>query len=103
LASVEPGAEDLRRAEAAVHAADAAGHGIVPSDDFDRLALDFSAWRVRALQDEDLLGRALEALDQIAGGGDDVATELRELAFTTAVELRALLDARSDVEQDEPS
>jgi hypothetical protein len=101
LADAE-GEGNLRRAELAVHAADRAGGGIVPLQDFEGLALDFSAWRVRALQDEDLLGRALTALDCIADAGEDTPAGLRELAFATAVEVRAMLDARRDSDGDEP-
>jgi hypothetical protein len=101
LAGLAPGEGDLRRAEAAVHAADGAGYGVVPREEYESLALDYSAMRVRALQDEDLLQRALEALDRIGGSGESVATDLRALAFGVAVEVRALLDARSDDKEDE--
>ena len=96
LARTPPGESEVRRAEAAVHAADQAGYGVVPREDYEQLALDYSAMRVRALQDEDLLGRALEALDRIAAERDLTPVEPRNLAFGTAVEVRALLDARRD-------
>jgi hypothetical protein len=92
---------DLRRAQIAVQAADRAGGGVVPREDFERLALDLSACSVRAQQTEDLLRRALEALDQVAGADGRVPRDLRDLCFATAVEVRAMLDARRDDEDDQ--
>jgi hypothetical protein len=85
-----------------LRAADAAVGGVVPQEAYQQLALDYSAWRVRALQDEELLGRALDALDRAAEGED--AAQLRGGAFAAAVEIRALLDARRDAtaDDDEP-
>jgi hypothetical protein len=81
----------------AVRAADRAA-GVVPREDFERLALDYSACNVRALQNEDLLGRALEALDRVAAAEARVPAELRAVCFATAVEVRTMLDARRDAE-----
>lgn len=89
-------ADDAERARAAVRAADDAVYGVVPREEFEALALDYSAMRVRALQDEDLLDRALDALDRIAATGPDA--ESRGLAFGVATEVRAMLDARRDQE-----
>jgi hypothetical protein len=50
--------------------------------------------RVRALQDEDVLYRALEALDRIAAEARDTA--LRNLGLRTAAEVRPLHGAGSD-------
>jgi hypothetical protein len=90
--------DELRRAESAVHAADEAVYGVVPREEYEQLALDYSAMKVRALQDEDLLTRALEALDRVAAESSE--KEPRDLAFATAAELRALLGARSDDDDD---
>ena len=43
---------DLDRAEAAIRAADQAGYGVVPREEYERLAIDYSAMKVRALQGE---------------------------------------------------
>jgi hypothetical protein len=101
LAAARPEEADHRRAQAAIHAADDAVGGVVPRQEYEQLALDYSAMRVRALQDEDLLERALEALDRIAGAGGGVSAELQAVAFGTAVEVRAMLDARSEHQADE--
>jgi hypothetical protein len=90
LAGTTPGESELRRAEVAVRAADQAGYGVVPREEYEQLALDYSAMQVRALQDEDLLRRALEALDRIA------------VESATATEVRAMLDARREHQRDEP-
>jgi hypothetical protein len=75
---------------------------VVPHEEFEQLALDYSAWTVRARQTDELLRRALETLDRIAAASpEDVAPVLSGLAFGTAVELRALLDAQRDVADDE--
>jgi hypothetical protein len=87
---------DRRRAELALSAADDAAGGIVPREDFERLALDYSARNVDLHQTEDLLGRALEALDAVAAAGEHVPKHLRDDCFVTAVEIRAMLDARRD-------
>jgi hypothetical protein len=86
----------LRRAALAVRAADQAAGDVVPREEFDRLALDYSACNVRALQTEELLDRALEALDRVAAAQVDVPAYLRDLCFATAAEVRAMLDARRD-------
>lgn len=95
--ALAPAAEgDLGRAEAAIRAADRAVGGIVPREEYERLAIEYGAWKVHALQTDGLLERALEALDRIAGSPEGAAVELRNLAFVTAVEVRAALDARSE-------
>lgn len=101
LARAEAGLDRLAQAEHMLRAADHAVGGIVPLEEYQQLALDYSAWRVRAFQDEDLLERALEALDGIAGGGDGVSTEARNAAFAATVEIRAMLDARRDARDDD--
>jgi hypothetical protein len=92
-------ADQIRRAEAALRAADDIVYGVVPREEFEQLALDYSAMKVRAVQDEELLRRALEALDRIAAQSEDV--EYVNLAFVTATELRALLAARADGDDDD--
>jgi hypothetical protein len=103
LASCDPGAAALVRAERVLRAADGAVGGVVPQEEYQQLALDYSAVRVRALQDEDLLERVLEQLDRIAAADDAVPRDLRNDAFATAVEVRAMLDARRDAQDDEPA
>ena len=95
--------ENLRRAEAALHAADRAVGGVVPLEEYEQLALDFGAWKVRAQQAEDLLERTLEALDRIAGSDEGEAAQMRDLAFATGAEVRALLGAQRETEDDEPA
>lgn len=82
------------RAEAAVRAADRAAGGVVPQGDYERLALQLSAWRVRALQTDELLDRALRALDRVADATAATSSDVHDLASFTAVELRTLLDAQ---------
>jgi hypothetical protein len=94
LASSSATDDVIRRAEVAVHAADAAVYGVVPREEYEQLALDYSAMKVRALQDEDLLELALETLDSIAA--ESLESKARDLAFATAAEVRAMLRARSD-------
>ena len=101
LASSSETDDAIRRAENAVHAADAAVYGVVPREEFEQLALDYSAMKVRALQDEDLLDLALETLDRIAA--ESLERRARDLAFATAAEVRAMLRARSDNDgEDDP-
>ena len=105
LAAAAPDGDPLARAAHLLRAADDAVGGVVPQEEYQQLALDYSAWRVRALQDENLLERALEALDAIAGAGEGQSGELRNRAFAAAVEVRAMLDARADArtDDDEPA
>jgi hypothetical protein len=103
LARAEAGANHLSRAELVLRAADGAVGGIVPVEEYQQLALDYSAWRVRAFQDEDLLERTLETLDRIEASPEEVPAEVRHSAFVTAVEVRAMLDARRDAQDDEPA
>jgi DNA repair exonuclease SbcCD ATPase subunit len=103
LADAEGAEENLRRAEAALHAADRAVGGVVPLEEYEQLALDYGAWKVRAEQAEELLERTLEALDRIAGSDEAVATQVRDLAFATGTEVRALLGAQREPEDDEPA
>jgi len=101
LSRAEPAGGPLTQAELVLRAADSAVGGVVPQEEYQQLALDNSAWRVRALQDEDLLARALEALDAVAAAGDAVPADVRNDAFARAVEVRAMLDARRDPQSDE--
>jgi hypothetical protein len=94
-------ADPLAHAGNVLRAADGAVGGVVPQEEYQQLALDYSAWRVRALQDETLLERTLEALDVIAAAVDGPPDDLRNRAFATAVEVRAMLDARRDARADE--
>jgi hypothetical protein len=98
LSGLSAGDDDYRRAAAVVHAADAAVYGVVPREEFEQLALDYSAMKIRALQVEDLVSRALETLDEIAAGAGP--HEARDVAFATATELRAVLAAHSDSDDD---
>jgi hypothetical protein len=103
LADAEDAAENLRLAEAALHAADRAVGGVVPLEEYEQLALDYGAWKVRAEQAEELLERTLEALDRIAGSDEGVAAQMRDLAFATATEVRTLLGAQRETEDNEPA
>jgi hypothetical protein len=103
LADAEDAKENLRRAEAALHAGDRAVGGVVPLEEYEQLALDYGAWKVRAQQAEDLLERTLEALDRIAGSDEGVAAQMRDLAFATATEVRTLLGAQRETEDNEPA
>ncbi len=94
----EPDEVQLQHMASALRAADRAGGGVVPRPEFEQLALDFGEWRVRALQTEQLLERALEALERIAGGDEDEPSSMRALAFSSVAELRAALDARAGAE-----
>jgi hypothetical protein len=95
----EPDEVRLQHMASALRAADRAGGGVVPRPEFEQLALDFGEWRVRALQTEQLLEGALEALERIAAGDEGKPSSMRDLAFATAAELRAALDARSSPEE----
>ena len=75
----------------------------MPLEEYEQLALDFGAWKVRAQQAEDLLERTLEALDRIAGSDEGEAAQMRDLAFATGAEVRALLGAQRETEDDEPA
>ena len=95
---------DHSRAERAVHAADDAVGGVIPREDYERLAIEYSAWKVRALQADDLIARALDALDRIAGCDEHADTEPRKLALVTATELRVMLAAqRQGTEEEDAS
>jgi hypothetical protein len=96
LAREPGGADDLRRAARALQAADAAVYGIVPREDYELLALDYSAMKVRAHQSEELIARALEALDRIAA--ESAEAKPRGVAFACATEVRVLLAARADAD-----
>jgi hypothetical protein len=48
LAEAEKAEQNLRRAAAALHAADRAVGGVVPLEEYEQLARDNSAWKVRA-------------------------------------------------------
>jgi hypothetical protein len=101
LADAEDTEENVRRAEAALRAGDRAVGGVVPLEEYEQLALDYGAWKVRAQQAEDLLERTLEALDRIASSDEGVAAQMRELAFATTTEVRTLLGAQGETEDNE--
>jgi hypothetical protein len=103
LARAPSGTAVSELAHAAVQAADRAAGGVVPREDYEQLALDLGAWRLRALQTEALLERALALLDEVAAPGEGAPARLRNASFATSVEIRAALDARRDPRDDDPA